>query len=47
MTSALTPSRRAILGGLASTLALAVCSTSGYTVPEADLPLRFVSDSPA
>lgn len=46
MTSAIILPRRAILGGLASTLALSACSVS-YTAPEADLPERFASDSPA
>ncbi|MDS9469049.1 efflux transporter outer membrane subunit [Paracoccus sp. MBLB3053] len=40
-------SRRLILGGLASTLALAACSPGAYTAPEPDLPARFAADSPA
>lgn len=47
MTRALTLSRRAILGGFASTLALSACSQISYTAPEPDLPERFASDSPA
>ncbi|SMO40533.1 outer membrane protein, multidrug efflux system [Paracoccus laeviglucosivorans] len=40
-------SRRLILGGLASTLALAACSPAAYRAPETDLPERFAADSPA
>ena len=40
-------SRRIVLGGLASSFALAACSPAAYRAPEADLPERFASDSPA
>ena len=40
-------SRRMMLGGLASTLALAACSPGAYTAPKAELSTRFASDSPA
>jgi len=47
MTQAYRPSRRLLLGGLASTLALAACAPGAYTAPEPDLPARFAADSPA
>ncbi len=40
-------SRRLMLGGLASTLALAACAPTSLTAPKADLPERFAADSPA
>ncbi|RMC37998.1 efflux transporter outer membrane subunit [Paracoccus alkanivorans] len=40
-------SRRIVLSGLASSLALAACSPAAYRAPEADLPERFAADSPA
>lgn len=47
MTRTIPLSRRMILGGLASTLALSACSQISYTAPTPDLPDRFASDSPA
>ncbi|MGA0614825.1 efflux transporter outer membrane subunit [Paracoccus sp. KR1-242] len=47
MTQAYNPSRRLLLGGLVSALALAACSPVAYTAPEPDLPARFAADSPA
>lgn len=40
-------SRRLMLGGFASTLALAACSPAAFMSPKADLPERFAANSPA
>lgn len=47
MTQTLTLSRRGILTGLASTLALAACAPGGYTAPKADVATAFAGNSPA
>ncbi|MTH35529.1 efflux transporter outer membrane subunit [Paracoccus limosus] len=48
MTQSLILSRRLMLGGLASTLALAACApATSLTAAKADLPERFAADSPA
>src|SRR5690606_19300011 len=47
MTHTLSLSRRGILGGFVSTLALAACNPVTYTAPKADVATSFASSSPA
>lgn len=47
MTQTLTLSRRGMLAGLASTLALAACAGGSYTAPRAELANAFAGNSPA
>ncbi|MFC3568831.1 efflux transporter outer membrane subunit [Paracoccus simplex] len=47
MTQILSLSRRGLLGGLASSLALAACSQVGYAPPRAELASAFAGNSPA
>lgn len=47
MTQTLSLSRRGILAGLASTLALAACAQVSYTAPKAELANAFAGNSPA
>jgi multidrug efflux system outer membrane protein len=47
MTQTLSLSRRGILAGLTSTLALAACAQVSYKAPSADVPNAFMGNSPA
>ncbi|RDW12006.1 RND transporter, partial [Paracoccus thiocyanatus] len=47
MTQSLPFSRRGILAGLASSLALAACNPVRYAAPQAEVAARFAANSPA
>ncbi|WP_423212343.1 efflux transporter outer membrane subunit [Paracoccus yeei] len=47
MTQDLKLSRRLLMGGMASMMALSACGQQAYTAPQPDLPDRFAAQSPA
>ncbi|WP_353142213.1 hypothetical protein [Paracoccus sp. (in: a-proteobacteria)] len=47
MNQTLSLSRRGLLGGLVSTLALAACNPVSYTAPRAEVAAAFAANSPA